>query len=117
MQDALDFDAAGEPLRDFQRGVFDGREAHGERLQSAEGEAAIVGRTIAAENLLGGADFLVQIFVADRDRAEEQIAVAADIFRERLHGDVDAVFEGVEEDAGGPGVVEHDFHTFCVSRG
>ncbi len=117
MQDALDFDAAGEPLGDFEGGVFDGGEADGQRLEAAEGEAGIVGRDVAAEDLLGGADFLVEIFVADCYGAEEQVAVTADIFREGLHGYVDAMFEGVEEDAGGPGVVEDDFYVFRVGGG
>ncbi len=68
---------AGEPLRDFQRGVFNRRETNRERLQAAQSEAAIVRRAIAAENLLGGADFLVEIFVADSNGAVNSTLAAA----------------------------------------
>src|SRR3981081_2118606 len=38
-------------------------------------------------------------------RAQEQVAVAADVLGEGLKGDVDAVTEGVEGNTGGPSVV------------
>ena len=47
-------------------------------------------------------------FAVDGDGAEQQVAVAADVLGERLHADVDAVGEGVEQDAGGVRVVERD---------
>ena len=46
-------------------------------------------------------------FVLHRDRAQQQIAVAADILRHRLHGDVHAMRQRVEQHARRPGVV-HD---------
>src|SRR5215468_9525813 len=51
---------------------------------------------------------LIMSFVANRDRPEKKVAVAADIFGESLHGNVDTVDKGVEIDAGGPSVVEDD---------
>ena len=67
--------------------------------------------------LLRDAETLVEGVVADSDRAEQQVAVAADVFGDGLHGDVDAMSEGVEEHAGGPGVVDHNFYVARVSGG
>ena len=63
------------------------------------------------------ADFLVSRLVADCDRAKQKIAMAADVFRERLHRDVHTVRERVEINSGGPGVVEHNQHAGLVRRG
>ena len=57
---------------------------------------------------MGETDFLVGGIVADSDGAEKEVTVAADVFGESLHGDINAVSESVEVDPGGPGVVEND---------
>jgi len=106
VQDAFDFRAGGEPPGDGLRGSFNGREADGEGLESAEGEAAVVGRGGATDELLGFAQTAIERFVADGNGAKKDVAMTADVLGEGLHGGVDAVREGVEKDAGRPGVVE-----------
>ena len=66
---------------------------------------------------LRASDPLVARRRRDRHGAEEQIAVAADVLRERLDADVDAVGERIEQDAGGVGVVERDRHAVRVRGG
>src|SRR6185369_8933397 len=53
----------------------------------------------------------VELGIANSDGAEQEIAVAADVLGERLHADIDTVREGLEEDSGGPVVVEDDERT------
>ena len=55
---------------------------------------------------MGTADAGISLLVSDRDGAEQQVAVSSDILREGLHTDVHAMREGVEQHAGGVGVVE-----------
>src|SRR6266481_5401762 len=117
MQDEFDFGAIGKPFGYSECRVFDGGEAHGQRLQAAESEAAIVGRHRKTKHLLRDAETLVDGVIANGDRAEQQVAVAADVFGDGLHGNVDAMSEGVEEHAGGPGVVDHNFYVARVSGG
>lgn len=50
-------------------------------------------------------------------RAEQQVAVAADVLRERLHADVHAVGEGIEHHACGVGVVQRDRHPAGMGGG
>ncbi len=108
MQHAFHFRLVREPARDFQRRRFDRAETQPQRLQTAQGEAAVVGRDGTADDLSRRAEPFVDRVVAHGDRAEQQVAVAADVFRDGLHRDVHAVRERVEEYAGRPRVVEHD---------
>ena len=85
--------------------------------EAAEGERAVVGRDVEAEQAVDFSDVLHGGFAVHRDGAEQQVAVAADVLGERLHADVDAVGEGVEEDAGGVGVVERDGDVAGVGGG
>lgn len=67
MQDKFDFWTIGEPLGNLQSRFFYGREAHGERLQTAKGQAAVVGRNSAAHHLLRGPEALMNGVVTDGD--------------------------------------------------
>jgi hypothetical protein len=117
MQDSFDFGPRAEPLGDGECGGFDGREADRESLQAAERKAAIVGRNGEAENLLSGAKAFVKGIVAHGDGTKEEVAVSADVLGDGLHGDVDAVGEGVEKHTGGPSVVEDDANITSMGGG
>lgn len=62
-----------------------------------------------------GTEFLIEGLVANGDRAEKEIAVAADIFSESLHGDIHAVGECVKVNSCGPSVIEDYESTRLVS--
>ena len=117
VQHAFDFRSRREPFGDGECGILDGGKTDGESLQAAKGETAVVGRNRAAEHLLRDAEALEDGGIFHGDGAEQDIAVAADVFSEGLERDVDAVVESVEENSGGPGVVQHDANIFCVSGG
>jgi len=106
VEDTVDFRARGEPPGDGECGRFDGCEADGEGLESTEGKAAVVGRDGRADELLSFAQAAIERLVAYGDGAQKNIAVAPDVLGKSLHGDIDAVREGVEKNASGPGVVE-----------
>lgn len=108
VEDEGDFGSLLEPAGDGERRPLEMLEPDAEGLQSAEGEAAVVGRDGEAQESVDFSDLPHRGFVTDGDAAEEEVAVAADVFGKGLHADVDAVGEGVEQDAGGVGVVERD---------
>ena len=56
-----------------------------------------------------GAELLVSVLIAHRDRTQQKIAVPAYVLGKCLHGDVYSVRKGVKVHARRPGVVE-DYH-------
>jgi hypothetical protein len=117
MKHAFNLRARSKPLGDGEGGSFDGRETDGKSLESAKCKAAVVGGDSAADDLLSVAEAPVERIVADGDGAEKKIAVTANVFGDGLHGDVDAMREGVEKNAGGPGVVENHEDVAGMSGG
>lgn len=71
MKDAFDFGASAQPARKGQRRIFDGFESHGQCFQTTQSQTAIIGRSSAADELLGSAELLPRSLFAGSDRAQE----------------------------------------------
>ena len=93
-----------EPARDANPRFHLVIEPDRERAHAAEREPAIIGARILAEGERRSPHPLPVLVGAGGDGAEQQVGMAADIFRQRLQRDIDAMGEGLEEmDA--PGIV------------
>ena len=108
MQHPADFGAALQPAGEDQPVLVVLAQPHPERAQPAEREIDIVRPAIGAEIGGGLANFGPQR-LAGGDRADHHVGMADDVFGRRLHRDIDAVLERLEQHAGGPGIV-HDHH-------
>src|SRR5436190_3060217 len=100
MQYGRDLLSTGEPPCDLERRGLQRSQANAKRLHPAQRETAVVGGDRHPERLQGGADPLVVRRIAHGDGAEEEVAVTADVLRQRLRHDVHAVRERVEVHAG-----------------
>ena len=96
-----------QPARNGQGRRSNRLQAYRQRLHASQCEAAIVGRCRAAEKLLGRAQLSIDGLVPDRNRAQQQVAMSANVLGERLHGYIDAVCESVKVHARRPGIVQH----------
>src|SRR6185312_14315157 len=115
MENAFYFTSGAEPARQFERGLLNLVEAHGHGLHAAQGKAAIVRRSGAADDLVSFSQALEELGIAHGDGAEQEIAMAANVFGKRLHSDVNAVSKGVKINSRGPGVVQHYQGAVAVS--
>ncbi len=110
MQHALDCaelrQSPGEILRDFSH--MGDAQTHG--LDAAQGELAFVWRDADAEAAQDLLHLLAQAQIGDRDRAQQQVGMAADIFGQRLAGEIGPMRQRLEDQWGRPGVVAADEH-------
>ncbi len=98
----------GKKLRDA-RGVFAmGTHSPGQRLHSAMHQPAIERRRHRAADDLQLANALEKFVVLPRDdSASHHVAVAAEIFRSRMHDEIDSERER-SLDHGAPGVIDDE---------
>src|SRR6185437_1949402 len=67
MEDAFYFTSGAEPASQFERGLLNVLEAHGHGLHAAQGKAAIVRRSGAADDLVGFSQSLEELGIAHGD--------------------------------------------------
>ena len=81
-------------------------------LQSPQGQRAIIRRNCQTQLLVNRAQFRIGRVISRRYAAQQKITVPADIFRQGLHRDIDAMREGVKQHTGCVGVVQGHGHAF-----
>ncbi len=79
--------------------------AEGEGFESPEGEVGIEWAHDGSGGVLEEADTLGELGIFGDEDAADDIAVAAEVFGDGVHGDVDAVVERALKHGGGEGVV------------
>ena len=99
MEYAINFTSQAKPVPQLERCLLNLFEADGHGLHAAQGEAAIIRRCRAANDLVGFAQTLEQLRIAYCHGAKQEITVAAHVLGERLHGDVDAMSKSVKVDS------------------
>ena len=90
---------------------------HGERLDAAQHEVAVERRGHRAGRVLGEAQALGERVVVDGDEAADDVAVAAEVLRGRVHDDVGAERQRLLQVRRGERVVDDDERAVLVGDG
>ena len=116
MQYLRDERVIGQPVRNLEGVSLQNLQPNRQRLQSAQGQAAIIGRDGEAQLLIDRSKPLKGVFVTRRHRAKQEVAVTAHVFRERLHTHIYTMCECVKHDTGRIGIIQGDGNATGMSR-
>ena len=117
MQRALDHREGRQPLGEIHRYAGHMGEPDAHRLKAAQRQGGLIGRDADAEHPERVLEATMEGEVGDSDRAEQQIGMAADVFCQRLHGEIGAEGERLEQERRRPGIVAADIGALRLGRG